>query len=142
MTPLNAPWNVVFFERHPDDDPEKTVPGMVYLNECPDNIQQEMFAILNAVADAPPPSFRNSQVWTAMHDDMAGWFEARKKGQKLLYRVFCLVERSGKGLPGPSVVVITGMTKKNETAFSDEDYARVRALGEEYKGRTPRSIAR
>ena len=142
MTPLNALWNVVFFQRHRNDDPDESVPGMVYLNECPDSIQQEMFAILHAVADASPPSFRNSNVWTAMNGKMAGWYGARKKGLKLLYRVFCLVERSAGGLPGPSVVVVTGMTKKNETAFSEEDYARVRALGDEYKRRTPRNIAR
>jgi hypothetical protein len=46
------------------------------------------------------------------------------------------------GLPGPSVVVIVGMTKENESAFSDSDYAQVRRLGEEYKKRTPRSILR
>ena len=77
-----------------------------------------------------------------MHKPMNGWFEARKKNEKDLYRLFCLLEREAAGLPGPSVVVIVGMTKENESAFSDLDYAQVRRLGEEYKKRTPRSILR
>jgi len=53
------------------------------------------------------------------------------------------LEREGAttGLGGPSIVLVTGMRKANETAFTKADYARVRALGEEYRSRTPRSVA-
>jgi len=51
-----------------------------------------------------------------------------------------LLERDAPGLPGPSLVIITGMDKPNESAFSAADYRRVRQLREEYLGRTPRSI--
>ena len=139
---IKAPWAVVFFQRHLADDRKQTVPGVVYLNECPDTVEREMFAILTAVAAGPPPSFHNPTVWKPMHKPMNGWFEARKKNEKDLYRLFCLLEREAAGLPGPSVVVIVGMTKENESAFSDLDYAQVRRLGEEYKKRTPRSILR
>jgi len=38
------------------------------------------------------------------------------------------------------LVIITGMDKPTESAFSEADYRRVRRLGDEYRGRTPRSI--
>lgn len=57
-------------------------------------------------------------------------------------RVFCLLERSGAeiGLGGPSIVLITGLRKRNESAFTRADYAHVRMLGTEYGRRTPRSV--
>jgi hypothetical protein len=61
---------------------------------------------------------------------------------KRLYRLFCILEREAQGLAGPSLVIIAGMDKPNETALSEEDYARVRALGDEYRARLPRSILR
>ena len=137
---VSSPWMVVFFQRHKDDDSAEAVPGAIYLNSCPFTVQREMFAILDAVAEVEPMRFRNSQVWKAMHGDMNGWYEARKKLKKHLCRVFCLLEREAEGLPGPSIVVITGMTKENETAFSSADYAKVRTLGDEYRARRPRSI--
>jgi hypothetical protein len=79
--------------------------------------------------------------WQAMHGDMAGYYEARPRGpRKRLYRLFGILERDASGLPGPSLVIITGMDKPNESAFSEADYRRVRRLGDEYRGRTPRSI--
>jgi hypothetical protein len=138
--PLKLPWNVVFFRRHREDDPARAIPGLEFLLQCPPGVQQDLFAILKAVAEAPPPKWQNAQVWQAMHGDMAGYFEARKKGEKLLYRVFCLLERNADGLPGPSVVIIVGLAKRNETAFTKEEYAYVRQLGDEYRARVPRSI--
>ncbi len=80
-------------------------------------------------------------MWRAMHGNMAGYYEARALGpQKRLYRVFCLLEPNPPGLPGPAVVVLCGMSKKNETAFADADYRSVRQLGDEYRRREPRSV--
>jgi len=62
----------------------------------------------------------------------------RVRFQKQLYRLFCLLERQEVGLPANGIVVITGMVKKNETAFTAGDYAAVRALGDEYRSRVPR----
>ena len=78
--------------------------------------------------------------WHAMHGDMTGWFEARTKHQQRLYRLFCLLEREADGLDRPSIILITGMAKANESAFSPRDYKAVRRLGEEYRRRTPRSV--
>lgn len=85
--------------------------------------------------------FAGGGQWQAMRGDMAGFYEARSRGpRKRLYRLFCLLEREAPALPGPSLVIITGMDKANESSFSDADYRRVRRLGAEYRGRTPRSI--
>lgn len=84
--------------------------------------------------------FAGGGQWHAMCGDMAAIYEARTRGpRKRLYRLFCMLERDAPGLPGPSLVIITGMDKPNESAFSTAD-RRVRLLRDEYLGRTPRSI--
>ena len=77
-----------------------------------------------------------------MHGDMKGWFEARTKRGNHLYRLFCLLDRNGPGLARPSIIIVTGGVKENESAFSDQFYAQVRKLGDEYRGSSPRSTAR
>jgi hypothetical protein len=63
--------------------------------------------------------------------------------QRHHYRLFCILERGGTevGLAGPSIVVITGKDKPFRTLLSDEEYRQVRALGDEYRRRSPRSVA-
>jgi hypothetical protein len=102
-----------------------------------------MVAVLQAVAAAPPPSFSGGGYWEAMHDDMKGWYEVRVDGpDRHHYRLFCLLERNGAtlGLGGPSIVIIAGKDKPFRTKLSPADYAEVRALGDEYRSRTPRSV--
>lgn len=137
-----AAWQVRFFKRHKDDDPTESCPTDAFLqNDCPATIRARLFAILASVAAGPPPQFRGGAMWQAMHGDMAGYFEARALGpQKRLYRVFCLLEQAPPGLPGPALVAICGMVKKNERAFSAADYQRVRYLGHEYRRREPRNV--
>ncbi len=101
-------------------------------------------AVVKAVADAPPPAFSGGGKWEAMHGNMAGYYEVRVDGPKRHhYRLFCVLEREGArlGLGGPSLVILIGMEKAFRTTFSDADYAKVRALGDEYRRRTPRSVA-
>ena len=136
-----TPWAIVFSQRHRDDDGSRSVPGADFLESCPIGVRADLAAIVKAVAEAPPMKFAGGGQWQAMHGDMAGFYEARTRGpRKRLYRLFCLLEREAPGLPGPSLVIITGMDKPNESAFSEADYRRVRRLGDEYRGRSPRSI--
>ncbi len=140
---LGHPWSIVFYQRHGQDDPTEAVPGVDFLDACPPGVRANLVAILKAVAEAPPPRFAGGLQWQAMHGDMAGFYEARAMGPgRRLYRIFCILEREAEGLPGPSLVIITGLDKPNETAFSRADYRRVRELGEEYRARSPRSIER
>lgn len=100
-------------------------------------------AVIKAVADAPPPAFSGGGKWEAMHGDMAGFYEVRVDGpQRHHYRLFCVLERDGAavGLGGPSLVLITGKDKAFRTVLTETDYAEVRALGAEYRKRTPRSV--
>jgi Txe/YoeB family toxin of Txe-Axe toxin-antitoxin module len=104
-----------------------------------------MLAVVNAVAEAPPPQFSGGGKWEAMHGDMAGYYEIRVDGPgRHHYRLFCLLERDGKvvGLEGPSLVLVTGKGKPFRTVLSTRDYADVRRLGAEYLSRRPRSVLR
>ncbi len=141
--PATWSWRIHFFQRHKNDDPAESVPAREYLATCP--VAARLIAVVKAVADAPPPASSGGGKWEAMHDEMAGYYEIRVDGpQRRHYRLFCLLERNGAsvGLGGPSLVLITGMDKPFRSTFSDEDYGRVRALGDEYKRRTPRSVAK
>ncbi len=141
--PATRSWRVHFFQRPRDDDPGESAPAREYLDTCP--VAARLIAVLKAVADAPPPAFSGGGKWEAMHDDMAGYYEVRADGpQRRHFRLFCLLERDGArvGRGGPSLVIITGMDKAFRSTFSEEDYARVRELGDEYKRRNPRSVAK
>lgn len=46
-------------------------------------------------------------MWEAMHGEMAGYYEVRVRHGTRLYRLFCLLEREGPGLVGPTLVVWT-----------------------------------
>jgi hypothetical protein len=138
-----TPWRIHLLQRHFDDDPARSVPARDFLVACPDKVRATMLAVVKAVADAPPPMFSGGGMWEAMHDDMTGYFEVRVDGPKRHhYRLFCLLERDGQkvGLGGPSIVLVTGKDKPFRTTLSKGDYADVRALGDEYKARLPRSV--
>lgn len=138
-------WRAEFFKRHRAEDPAERVPAREFLDRCPEKVRAMMVAVVKAVAEAPPPTFSGGGKWEAMHGDMTGWYEVRVDGPKRHhYRLFCLLERDGTrvGLGGPSLVLITSKDKPFRTALSDADYAAVRRLGEEYRARAPRSVAR
>jgi hypothetical protein len=139
------PWRVHFFKRHKDDDPNEAAPGRTFLLACPDKVRAMMVAVVKAVAEAPPLSFAGGGKWEAMHGDMGGYYEVRVDGPKRRhYRLFCLLEKDGAkiGLGGPSLIILTGLDKPFRTTLSALDYAKVRALGDEYRRRNPRSIER
>ena len=137
-----AAWDVVVFQRHPDDDPSEACPAEEFLLGCPDSVAHDLFAIVDAVAAAPPPQFTGGGMWEAMHGDMAGFYEARTRGpNRRLYRLFCILDRDVPGLTGPSIVVVCGLSKPVGSAFTPIDYAFVRRLGDEYRRRIPRSVA-
>lgn len=142
------PHDVVYFQRHADDDPAQTIPGRDFLRSCPTSVRAKFAAVLVAVATAPPHRFAGGGYWEAMHGDMTGWFEIRLDGPKPEggkgrhhYRLFCLLDYDAKNADRPLLTVVTGMGKPFRTTLRDRDYAQVRQLGEEYRARNPRSIA-
>jgi hypothetical protein len=135
------PHTVVFFKRHADDDPGQVAPGQEFLSACPTKVEATMYAVLTAVAAAPPKRFAGGGLWEAMHGDMAGWFEVRVDGARprMHYRLFCRMDYEAVDADKPLLVVVTGLSKAIRTVFSDSDYSKVRALGDEYFNRNPRS---
>lgn len=134
--------DIVFFQRHRDDDPGESTPGRDFLNNCPASVRAPMRAALAAVAAAPPMKFSGGGYWEAMKGDMTGWFELRKDGPgRRHYRLYCLLDYEAKGLDRPLLVVVDGRVKAFRTELSATDYAEVRALGDEYRRRNPRSLA-
>jgi hypothetical protein len=134
--PHRPAWRVHFFQRHVRDDPARTVPALVFLDGCPLGVRTDVQAVLAAVAAAPPPSFSGGGMWKAMHGEMAGYNEVRVMGpNRHLYRLFCVLERPGQDLGGPSIVAIAGLTKRPGTAITAKDYRKVRQLGEEFAAR-------
>lgn len=137
------PWSIYFFRRHPADDVHETVPGRVFLDDCPDSVAAKLLAVVKAVAEGPPPQFSGGGKWEAMHGDMHGIYEVRADGPKRRhYRLFCVLEQPGTdvGLTGPSIVLITGGSKDFKTKFTKADYKEVKRLVQEYQGRNPRSV--
>ncbi|MCL4466728.1 MAG: hypothetical protein M1389_12020 [Chloroflexi bacterium] len=129
------------FQRHRDDDPNESCPAQEFFSKIPDSVATDLFAIIDAVAESPPPQFSGGGMWEAMHGEMAGYYEARTRGpDRRLHRVFCFVEREAPGLDRPSVVVLTGLSKPVGKAVTKAYYAAVRRIGEEYRRRAPRSV--
>jgi hypothetical protein len=136
-----AAWDIKVFRRHPHDDPQETCPAEAFLDACPDSVASDLITIVDAVAASPPPQFTGGGMWEAMRGRMRGFFEARTRGpDRRLYRLFCILERDALGLDGPTIVVIGGLSKPNNTAFTEADYDEIRRLGDEYRRRTPRSV--
>lgn len=133
-------WDPYFFKRT-DPDATPAVPAREWLGMVPVEVEAEVMATVDAVAQGPPPQFRGGLRYKPMHGDMTGWFEVRTKHQKRLYRLFCLQDRKAPGLPRPALVMVIGADKPNESAFSAAFYRMVRGLGEEYLASDPRSVA-
>lgn len=134
-----------FFQRHADDEAQRTVPAEVFLVSCPTEVAAKLVDILQTVAASPPPAFAGGGFWEVMHGDMKGFYKvSRDLGHKRHYRLFCVLERNGAsvGLTGPSVIVLCGAEKPFGTAFSDAEYKTVKALRAEFEKRNPRSVKR
>jgi integrase len=133
---------VVFFKRHKADDANEATPGRESLDSYPASVRAKMRAALIAVATAPPKRFAGGGYWEAMKGYMSGWFELRADGpRRHHYRLFCLLDYEAKAREKPLLVIIDGRDKPFRTVLSEKEYADVRALGEEYLSRNPRSIA-
>jgi hypothetical protein len=133
--------DVVFFRRHPADDPAQSTPGREALESYPAKVRATMRAVLVAVAASPPKKFTGGGYWEAMKGDMTGWFEVRVDGPKRHhYRLFCRLDYQAKNASKPLLVIIAGLEKPFRTVLSDADYAGVRRLGEEYLSRNPRCL--
>lgn len=136
-------WDVVYYKTA-----DNSVPAADFLAGAPSKVAANLLAVLDAVADAPPPQFSGGGKWEAMHAAMGGYYEVRASGPKReQFRLFCLLENADsaelarRGLQRPAIAVITGMRKPWRTAFGKRDYAAVRTLGDQHLACYPRRIA-
>jgi Txe/YoeB family toxin of Txe-Axe toxin-antitoxin module len=129
------PWRIHFFQRHIDDDGGRAVPSIEFLEGLPAKVAAEIHAVLDAVAEAPPPSFSGGGKWEAMHDDMAGYYEVRVQGGGKNHRLFCVLERDADDLGGSSIVCLGGLSKAPRTAANPRDYRTVKRYGAEFQKR-------
>ncbi len=105
-------WDIVYYD--PDD---KSTSAVAFLDACPTNVESKLLAVLDAVANAPPPQFSGGGMWEAMHGDMGGYYEVRTAGpNRELFRLFCILENADVG---------------------DEQYDRCMFLCEDLLGRCP-----
>ena len=111
------PWTIHFFRRHADDDADRATPALDFFDTVPVKVAAEIHAVLDAVAEAPPPSFSGGVKWEAMQGDMAGLYEIRVHGGGKNHRLFCILDR-GDDLGGPSIVCIDGLSKPPRQAAS------------------------
>lgn len=136
------PWDVIYYRTEED-----LVPAEEFLDGCPTKVSAQLIAVLDDVAEAPPPRYSGGGRWEAMHGSMGGYYEVRAAGPKReQFRMFCVLENgtstelTRRGLPRPAIAVITGMRKPWMTTFSERDYAAVRHLGDDHRSRFPRRI--
>lgn len=137
------PWDVVYYKA-----PDGSVPAIEFLDACSVKVAANLLAVIDAVAEAPPPQYSGGGKWEAMHGSMGGFFEVRATGpQREQFRLFCLLENAEpeelarRGFEGPAIAVITGLRKPWRTTFDEREYRAVRALADEYRSRRPRRIA-
>jgi hypothetical protein len=115
------PWLIHFFQRHPSDDPGRAVPARDFLDGLPTKVLAEMVAVLDAVAEAPPPAFSGGGKWEAMHGAMSGLYEVRVQGGGMNHRLFGVLERDAEDLGGSSIVAIDGLSKPKRSAANPKD---------------------
>jgi hypothetical protein len=126
-----------------------SAPAIDFLDECSPKVAANLLAVLEAVAEAPPPQYSGGGKWEAMHGSMGGYYEVRATGPgREQFRLFCVLENAHedelvrRGLDRPVISVITGMRKPWRTAFGERDYRAVRRLGDDHQSTFPRRIAK
>lgn len=75
--PRPVPWLIHFFQRAKVDDADETVPALDFFETLSENVAAEVHAVLDAVAEVPPPAFSGGGKWEAMRGEMAGFYEVR-----------------------------------------------------------------
>lgn len=128
------PWRIHFFQRAAEDDATRITPTLDFFGTLPGKVVAEIHAVLDAVAEAPPPAFSGGGKWEAMHGDMAGLYEIRVQGGGKNHRLFCLLDR-GEDLGGPSIVCIGGLSKPPRQAADARDYRRIKRYADEFRKR-------
>jgi hypothetical protein len=156
-------WIAVFYRDTDDpDDAEITedlviaqelldpAPARAFLRSIPPIPRAALYGTITAVRDYPPLKFPTStNMWHLMHKspdkkqvDMSGIVEARDKHEKLLYRLFCVVDSQAMnhGLEAPALVMLSGTVKKAQEVVPQKVYKEVRRQADRYFSMSPRPV--
>lgn len=128
-----VPWLIHFFQRAKADDADESIPARDFFETLPGKVASEIHAVLEAVAEAPPPAFSGGGKWEAMRGEMAGFYEVRVQGDGSNHRLFCLLERDADDLGGSSIVCLGGLTKPRRQPADPKHYRRIRQYRKEFK---------
>jgi hypothetical protein len=136
-------WDVIYYMKA-----DSSAPAIDFLEGCPAKVAANLLAVLEAVAEAPPPQYSGGGKWEAMHGSMGGYYEVRATGPgREQFRLFCVLEKADedelarRGLERPAIAAITGLRKPWRTTFGERDYGAVRRLGDDHMSNYPRRIA-
>lgn len=124
------------------------MPADRFLDACPTKVRAQMLAVLDDVAQSPPPRYSGGGRWEAMRGSMAGLYEVRATGPgREQFRLFCILENGSglelqrRGLARPAIAVITGSRKRWMMVLADAEYRAVRLLADDHRRSHPRRIA-
>ncbi len=109
------------------------MPTIQFLDGLPPKVAAEVHAVLDAVAEAPPPTFAGGGKWETMHGDMDGFYEVRVQGGGMNHRLLCLLIRDADDLGGPSIVCLGGLSKPRREKADPKDYRRIKGYREEFE---------
>ncbi len=122
---------------------DKKLPGLTYLTGLPEDVRKELLKTIAAVVATGPPRYpTGGPTWTLMHKskakgevDMSGICEAKDKDGKLLYRIFCVIDRDAAehGLGAASLILLGGATKKVKTVVPQSEYKVIDQYRHDYR---------
>jgi hypothetical protein len=129
-------WQVVVYETATGKRPVLEYLGAA---EVPDQPRRELMLTVLAVVQIGPLNFPTGTTrWRLMHKpstkgqvDMSGIFEARDRHNRVLYRLFCIVDRQAIG--GPSVVLLGGASKPDRTEMHQSIYRTIDGYRRDYR---------
>lgn len=117
-------------------------PALEYLGgrKVPDQPRRELLLTVLAVVQVGPLEFpTGTRRWQLMHKpskkgevDMSGIFEARDEHNRVLYRLFCLLDRDSPS-HGPAVVLLGGGSKPDRTAMPQRIYRMIDGYRDDYR---------
>jgi len=124
--PANKGWQVAVYETA-----TRKRPALEYLGgtQAPAQPRRELLLTVLAVVQMGPLEFpTGTKRWRLMHKpskkgdvDMSGIFEARDEHNRILYRLFCLLDRNAPA-HCPQVVLLGGANKPNRSEMPQRIY--------------------
>jgi hypothetical protein len=109
-------WDIVYYRQTAG-----RVPVDGFLAGCPVKVRARLLAVVDDVAEAPPPQFSGGGRWEAMHGTMRGYYEVSVQGPGR--------EPDSRHLAGVSVILADGGRVCCSTLWNPMASASLYALG-------------